>query len=48
MSPNLFPGLLHFRHTAFDAILVDHALDEKRFVMTKLSKAAPLFAVQGV
>jgi hypothetical protein len=30
---------------AFDAILVDHALGEKQFVV--MSKATSLFAVQG-
>jgi hypothetical protein len=33
---------------AFNTILVDRARDEKRFVMTNLSKATPLFAVQGL
>jgi hypothetical protein len=47
MSPNLFFGPLHFRHTAFDTILVDRALGEKRFVMTKPSMLASLFVVQG-
>jgi hypothetical protein len=32
---------------AFDAILVDHALGEKQFVVINLSKATSLFAVQG-
>jgi len=41
MSPNLFLGPRHFGHTAFDTILVEDALGEKRFVMTRLTKAAP-------
>jgi hypothetical protein len=32
----------------FDTIVVDRARDEKRFVMTNLPKATPLFAVQGL
>jgi hypothetical protein len=38
----------HLCHAAFDTILVDRARDEKRFVVTNLSKGTPLFAVQGL
>jgi hypothetical protein len=43
-----FYGPLPVRRAVIDAILDDHARDEKRPVMTNLSEGTPLLALQDL